>query len=274
MQIAYEQIDSEFWYGKYGPFKVVIHSSTGYINATKLCKDGGKQFRHWKENVSSQELIEAVKKQVEFHKPIMPTTLPSEAMFEERSISSKANEINGTYAHPLLVPHIASWTSPRFAIIVSEIVNDYMSWTYKCYIQQQDFIIQSKNVEIQNKDVEIEDICSTLEYAKSKIVPDTMDPSKRMIFALFRVDSSLTVYWVIRCQECSFPKQVKSAQAKLGPITQIYKILDPNSVNLFNRIKEQRKDLFEWKRNKITLKDISNEMALIALVDNLVHNRI
>ena len=94
-----------------------------------------------------------------------------------------------------------------------------------------------------------------------------------MIFALFRIDSSLTTYWAIRCQEIN-SKQLKSAQAKLGEITQIYKIVDPNSYNLFIRIKEQGKDLFTCKRNLITLKTTSNEIGLITLVDNLVHNRI
>jgi len=305
MQIAYEQIDSEYWYGRYGPFKVVIHSLSGYINASKLCSDNFKQFRHWKENKSSQELIDAVEKRIEFHKPILPDhmsiALPTNAIFEEKGLTSRGNETRGLYAHSLLVPHIASWANPRFAIFVSEIVNDYLSSAYKWFIMQQDLIIQQKDLAIQGKDVEIEqkddeiqdknfeieakdfeiqEISSILQldeniidHIKPKVVPDTKDPAKRMIFALFRVDSSLTTYWAIRCQEVNFPKQVKSAQAKLGSITQIYKVVDPNSFNLFIRIKEQGKDLFNWKRNLITLKDMSYEMGLIALVDNLVHNR-
>ena len=164
---------------------------------------------------------------------------------------------------------------------MSEIVNDCLSWAYQWYIRQQDLIIQQKDLTIQDKDAEIQEISTILqideqiiEKVKPKVVPDTQDPSKRMIFALFKANSSLTTYWAIRCQEMNFLKQVKSAQAKLGEITQIYKVVDPNSINLFNRIKEQGKDLFTWKRNLITLKDISHEMGLIALVDNLVHNRI
>ena len=204
-----------------------------------------------------------------------------EAIFKEKRLISRGNETRGMYAHPLLVPHIASWANARFAIIVSEIVNDCLSWTYQWYIRHQDSIIKGKDFEIQQKDVdlqikdyEIQDVNATLENVRHKVVPDTLDPSKRMIFALFRVDSSSTEYWAIRCQEVNFPKQVKSARTKLGEITLIFKIVDPNSFNLFIRIKEHGKDLFEWKRNLITLKDMSYKMNLIALVDNLVNNRI
>ena len=138
MQIAYEQIDNEFWYGKYGPFKVVIHSPSGYINVSKLCIECGKEFSHWKENRSSQELIDAVEKRIEFHKPIIAEhvafNMLKNAIFEEKGLISRGNETRGMYAHPLLVPHIASWGNPRFAIIVSEIVNDCFSWTYQWYI--------------------------------------------------------------------------------------------------------------------------------------------
>ena len=285
MQIAYEQIDDEYWYGRYGPFKAVIHSTSGYVNATKLCNDCCKRFRDWKENKSSQEMIKAVEQRLEFHRPNLPEhvsiDLPTAALFEERGISSNMNEISGMYAHPLLIPHIASWASPRFAIIVSEIVNDYVSSAYKWFIMQQDLIIQQRDltihgqdIKIEQKDLEIQDKYLEIQEVKSKVVPDTADPTKRMIFALFRVDSSLTDYWAIRCQKMNFSKQFKSAQAKLGSITQIYKIVDPNSTNLFVRIKEHGKDLFTCKRNLITLKDISLEIELIRLVDNLVRDRL
>jgi hypothetical protein len=38
----------------------------------------------------------------------------------------KLQMVTGTYAHPDLVPHIASWVSPSFAIKVSRIVNEYL----------------------------------------------------------------------------------------------------------------------------------------------------
>jgi len=39
--------------------------------------------------------------------------------------------IRGTYAHPDLVPHIASWVSPKFAIKVSGIINKWRALSHE-----------------------------------------------------------------------------------------------------------------------------------------------
>src|SRR3977135_1317018 len=48
--IAYEQIEGNFWYGCYGVFRVVMMKGCGFINATRLCSDGNKELKHWYEN--------------------------------------------------------------------------------------------------------------------------------------------------------------------------------------------------------------------------------
>src|SRR3977135_1447196 len=57
--IAYEQIQGKFWFGQYGDFNVVLDKESGYINVSKLCRDGGKKCKNWKRNNSSRELIAA-----------------------------------------------------------------------------------------------------------------------------------------------------------------------------------------------------------------------
>ena len=37
--IAFEDINTEYCYGKYGDFNVIMKKSNGYINATKMCQD-------------------------------------------------------------------------------------------------------------------------------------------------------------------------------------------------------------------------------------------
>ena len=39
--IAFEQISGNYWWGVYGDFKVIIMKDCGFINASRLCKDGG-----------------------------------------------------------------------------------------------------------------------------------------------------------------------------------------------------------------------------------------
>ena len=47
--------------------------------------------------------------------------------------------ISGTYCHPLLIPHIACWVSPIFALQVSKIVNYYREeeWRLKLQASEQ-----------------------------------------------------------------------------------------------------------------------------------------
>ena len=60
------------------------------------------------------------------------------------------NDVRGTYVHSLLIPHIASWISPTFAIKVSEIVNNFMIKEYRDSIKQKEIIISQKDDKIDN----------------------------------------------------------------------------------------------------------------------------
>lgn len=114
-KLAYESIDDTYSHAEYGDFKVIMNIKTGYINATKLCADGEKQLKNWLRNDHATELIECFK---------------SQGLNNERltmTVSGGQNTtIRGTYAHPDLIPHIASWVSPKFAIKVSKIVNEFL----------------------------------------------------------------------------------------------------------------------------------------------------
>lgn len=112
-----EKINDQYYKAKYGEFNVIMDITTGYINATKLCADGGRKLYKWIENKNSKELIDF------FHKNGSPN---SESHSYELRDGIKSNNINGTYVHPKLITHIASWVSPAFAWKVSEIVNNFL----------------------------------------------------------------------------------------------------------------------------------------------------
>lgn len=112
-KLAYENIDDTFSKARYGDFEVIMNRKTGYINATKLSADGGKRFDNWIRNDVAKELIKQCRLLI----------------CEESTMLVKGGQIpiiTGTYAHPDLIPHIASWVSPKFAIKVSKIVNDFL----------------------------------------------------------------------------------------------------------------------------------------------------
>ena len=99
-QIIFEHIDNNYSYGKYGNFKVIIMTKNRYINATKLCNEYNKNFKHWKENKASNELILEVEKNISLagnKKAIIIIT------------GGKNQIIKGTYVHELLIDKIIEW---------------------------------------------------------------------------------------------------------------------------------------------------------------------
>jgi hypothetical protein len=139
--IIFEFIDTkkEYARGKYGEFEVIIMKKNGYVNATKLCKEKGKRFDHWLENKSSKELVSEVKKS--------SPGIPGDAII--KITGGNILEVRGTYVHPDLVPHIASWISPVFALKVSKIVNEYIIQEYKYTLskQEKEILIQKGIIE-------------------------------------------------------------------------------------------------------------------------------
>ena len=143
-QIAFEQIKEDYWYGWYGQFNVVMMKSCGWVNGTKLCKDGGKQLKHWFENSSTRKLMNYLQTQLgqQSHANTQgfPNTLgdtsagiPTEVSkyIQTENKSDQDRLISGTYIHPDLVPSLASWISPEFALKACRIINDYITHEYQ-----------------------------------------------------------------------------------------------------------------------------------------------
>jgi len=116
--LAYETINEKYSKAQYGEFNVIMDMTNGYINATKLCVDGGKHMKAWLRNDNNKELIKSFEE-------IMKS---SAQICAELLINNMAGsyDLRGTYVHPLLIPHIASWVSPSFAYKVSKIVSEFL----------------------------------------------------------------------------------------------------------------------------------------------------
>jgi hypothetical protein len=140
--ICYEQIKGDFWFASYLGLKVVMMKSNGYINATKLCSDGGKSFFHWVENKHSKEMLNFY--QTKLNQSFSSDGIPSDGIqaLEVSAIGIPMSEnvcikiaggkgsddvsIRGTYLHPKLIAHLASWVSLEFGYRVSCIVEDFV----------------------------------------------------------------------------------------------------------------------------------------------------
>jgi hypothetical protein len=114
--LIFENINDKYAWGNYGEFKVLMMRENGYINVTKLCKEGNKAFIHWRETKTSKSFVNEVSSAIGISIADILITING---------GNQTLLTRGTYAHPELVPHIASWVSPSFAIKVSRIVNEY-----------------------------------------------------------------------------------------------------------------------------------------------------
>jgi hypothetical protein len=107
----------------------------GYINATILCKAGGKEFKHWFENKTTKLLIYTSESEVG-----IPT---SQLIDIKKGNSSKFEQ--GSWIHPDLGIHLAQWISPSFALQVSR-------WTRELLLFGKVELGQEKsNKELENK---------------------------------------------------------------------------------------------------------------------------
>ena len=90
-------------------FMTIPMRKDGYINATLLCKAGGKKFNDWNRLKTTNELITVLESETGF---------PVSQLIDVKKGNSYKYE-QGSWIHPDLGIQIAQWISPRFAIQVS-----------------------------------------------------------------------------------------------------------------------------------------------------------
>ncbi|AYP74175.1 N1R/p28-like protein [Fowlpox virus] len=146
------EIDERFCYIQYDKFELIMMKENGFINATKLCKLGGKNLKHWLENKQSKDLIKELEDINSVWKPF-PTGRNSGQLeiiiiVSNEGKNDKKYEVSGSYVHQDLLPHIASWISPSFAIKVSKIINCYVSGKYEFKLKEREEEIRKRENKI------------------------------------------------------------------------------------------------------------------------------
>lgn len=139
-------ITDRFGYGKYLDLEIIIDSETGYINASKLCKQNGKRLSKWFENSTTNELIEEWVKMNEG-----PNSDPHyEVTLSNLTGLSKSDQdkIRGKYFHKHLLVNLAQWISPSFAMKVSKIVDDYNDRHNRSLLKEKDDKIDEQRIKI------------------------------------------------------------------------------------------------------------------------------
>ena len=146
-EICYEQIKGTYYHGIFGDFKLIIDQKSGCFNATKLCEQGGKRFREWKNLEKSKNLIT--------HYENCPRNSQGNFTYEVKG-SNKDNrnkQIIGTYVPKELILDIASWVSVEFYDRCNNIVINYYVKKFK----------KMDNKSLKQKIKELEDLTKNME---------------------------------------------------------------------------------------------------------------
>ncbi|AVL94490.1 KilA N-domain protein [Moumouvirus australiensis] len=119
--VIFENINEEYALGKFGNLEVVMMRENGFVNATNLCKKCGKDYKNWKRNDNSKELIKEIVKRTNLS--LNKILIPIKGGFNIK--------VRGTYVHPLLLTNIANWISPLFAIKISVWIEEWKNYSLK-----------------------------------------------------------------------------------------------------------------------------------------------
>lgn len=88
----------------------------GYINATALCKACGKEIKHYLSNTSTKAFVSELESEV---------GIPSSVLIQV--VKGGVPQWQGTWVHPQVAINLAQWASPKFAVLVSKWVLEWMS---------------------------------------------------------------------------------------------------------------------------------------------------
>lgn len=130
--IKIKKINDEYSYVKYGSYKLLVMNQNQYINATKMCREWDKEFRHWKENNMSKELIKELALSIKTKEKNLIL------------IPNVDNKIRGSYVHPLLITHIACWCGPNFAIKIGIWIEEWKKYSFQNELAYWDGINEIK----------------------------------------------------------------------------------------------------------------------------------
>jgi hypothetical protein len=90
---------------------LLVRDCDGYINATALCKAGGKLFNSYHQNNQTKAYVQALERATGI--PVL------------KIIESKKGKNGGTWVHPQVATHLAQWISPEFAVQVTTWISEW-----------------------------------------------------------------------------------------------------------------------------------------------------
>ena len=107
--------DEEFVKGTYNGIEIYIRKSDGFINATRLCNSGGRDFSTFKRSQRWRKIIQYYEK-FECQKGLQNCR----SLYE---LKKGYNLMQGQYINPDLIHFVAEWISIEYSFIVKHIMD-------------------------------------------------------------------------------------------------------------------------------------------------------
>ena len=155
--------------------------------------------------------------------------------------------IEGTYVHADLIPHIASWVSPSFARMVSQIVNAHIVQAYKEKLQRSETKNEALKMEVDELHLRQEKTEKELATEHQKVECTDRDLSRwasTHAFTMMRLNEPglQYPYYIIRCKRSEMKRAIMKVRAKHPHSILVYQQrYIPNAINLYHKLKDSRK---------------------------------
>lgn len=88
----------------------------GYMNATAMCRAAGRLFGHYAENKTTSAFLAELSSDI---------GIPISELVQ--SVKGGGPSVQGTWVHPQVAINLAQWLSPKFAVLVTKWVIDWIS---------------------------------------------------------------------------------------------------------------------------------------------------
>lgn len=233
IDVCYEQIKDNFWYGLFGDFKLIIDKDTGYFNATKLCSSGGKRFDNWSRLDCSKTLMRYYEQKlatshVRGLNPVY-TIFPNGTNLVDLQIC-------GTYIREELLLNLASWLSNSFYDKCYVIIRDYYTRDFKK--------LKSDKEQLENHVREIENSMNELKLENIRLKIDMTKPTgnemKHPQFVLIRKNNEMDLYpyYVLRRQKGSRDSRLSEIEEYFPDYEIVLAFTVKNGVTIYNKLKE------------------------------------
>lgn len=167
--LAFEKIKGNYYFAKYGDFKIPMDIRNGYMNATYLCNSANlttKKFGRWNRTQGSRDFINELAEELDVKS--------RDLMIENKG--GRNAFTRGTYVHPDLLMEIARWISIDFRLKCNKIVQTHFA---KQVIAEKEAIIGQKDDKIARLEKMIADFRKSADKKMDKMIESNEELKER-----------------------------------------------------------------------------------------------